>query len=158
MVAKKEEEEARGELVGTRKSSLSPEDIENYNSTTKAFLRCRIPMNNLDGPFRDSLKNYSQQALVKRSDLEREFIPDLVTEEAELQCVELKDRLLAITCDATPRQGDCVALVVQFMELHPNLRIAFAKYVLTHDSSLDGSMNSESLSEEVTTALTNRQI
>ena len=158
MAAKKEEEEARSELVGTRKSSLTPEDIEYCESTLKAFLRCGIPLNKLDGPFRDYLQKYSQQALVNRVDLARGFLPDLVTEETKLQREELKDRLLSIVYDATPRQGDCFALVVRFMELDPNLRIAFAKHVLIHVSTLDGSMNAESLSAEVTTALTNRRI
>jgi len=156
--ARKKEEEERLELVGTRVSSLTEDDQAFCEATTKAFISAGIPIEKLGGPFGDYLQKYSQQKLAHHTDLGRQFIPKLLEEEMELQRMELRDRLVSIVYDATPRQGDAFACVARFMCQDPRLRVVYAKHILIHVSTIKGSLNATTLSAEVSEALMNRQI
>ena len=156
--AKSAEETGRLQLVGTRLSSLSEESKEFCEATVKAFSRAGIPLNKLGGPLKDYLSKYSQLTLAHPTDLARDCVPKLLEEETELQRMELRDKIVSIIYDATPRQGDAFACVARFMEVDPKLRTAFARHVLIHVSTIKGSLNATTLSAEVSTALANREI
>ena len=158
MDKQKGEETARLELVGTRASNLTETDKEFCKDTVKEFLRSGIPLNKLDGTLRGYLTKNTHKALSHRSELASTYIPKLRENEKELQRLECRDRNVLVSYNATPRRGDLFAVVARYIESNEEKRTAKAVHILIHVSAMRGSMDANSLSEELSRALANRQI
>jgi len=146
------------EVDGTRASCLSMEEKEFANDVVKSFLINGIPLNKLRGPLRGWLAKLAGKRLPNGKDLPAMCIPNLLFEEEELQRIELRDQDLSIVYDATPRQGELMVVVARLVKEDQDKKTARIQHILFYISTLADSLNAASLSAEVSTALSQRQI
>ena len=148
-----DEESARTQLVGTRKSSLHPGDVAFSKDTVKQFLINGIPLGKLrKGSLRPFLQKITKMKLSNYKYL-NQYIPELLKDEEKLQCQMLRDVKVSIIHDATPRQGDLFGLLLRYVILDPQTRRATANHTLIHVSTISGSLNQFSLNAEVSSTM-----
>ena len=152
-------ENERQEVDGTRKGCMSnPADIAFCKDTVKTFLMSGFLPSRIKGSLRSYLMKYSNKKLSHHTDLIRDNVEVLLEEECELQRMELRDKKQSFAYDATPRQGDLMAVVSRSLEVDSNTRRAFVVHTLIYVSTIKGSLNADTLSAEVNTAMMERQI
>jgi hypothetical protein len=123
---RKDDEQERLQIEGTRRSRLNSADDEYNEDTVKYFLSCGVALRKTD-KLRGYLNKHTGKKLMHWTDLPREYIPDLLEDEVKLQRQELglSGTKCSICYDATPRQGDLFALVAREILCDSNTRRAY---------------------------------
>ena len=85
------------------------------------------------------------------------YVPELLLDETTLQTDELKlANVIGVIFDATPRQGDCFAMIARRVVLHREMKRVFIAQTLIHCAALKGSLNGDILAGQVTAGLAAR--
>ena len=78
------------------------------------------------------LKRRIQCKIGDSSNLLRKYAERLVKDEVKEQTNEVLQKIVSIIHDATPRQGDCYALLVRFVVLNEETKTAMTKQRLIY--------------------------